>query len=83
MTSDERIVQSILKFGCLYLAVEMCRTASAFDRPERVMELSKQFECYCTGEQQPVDPGRQVPGDPPPDPPARKLSKKDMERFLR
>jgi hypothetical protein len=44
-----------------------------------VLELAKQFEGYCIG---PVDPGRQMPGDPPPDSPA-KPSKKDMAKYLR
>jgi len=40
---------SRIRLECLKLAVEMCKTASAFDRPERVMELTKQFESYCYG----------------------------------
>jgi hypothetical protein len=85
-----------IRLECLKLAVEMCKTASAFDRPDRVLELAKQFEDYCSGEPSAaelgagaralgiVDPGRQMPGDPPPDPPEKPRSKKqDMAKFLR
>jgi len=74
---------SRIRLECLKLAVEMCKTASAFDRPDRVMELTKQFEDYCCGA---PDPGRQMLGDPPPDPPAggkRNPSKAELARLLK
>lgn len=60
-----------IRLECLKLAVEMCKTANDFYNSNRVMELTKQFEGYCCGIR---DPGRQMPGDPPPDPPARKAA---------
>jgi hypothetical protein len=73
-----------IRLECLKLAVEMCKTASAFDRPDRVLELAKQFEAYCTDGPPLVDPDRQMPGDPPPDPPEKLRGKKqDMAKFLR
>jgi hypothetical protein len=50
MKTDEKTMQAIVRFGCLYLAAELCKTANAFDRPQRVLALAKEFEAHCTGE---------------------------------
>lgn len=77
---DEVIVRAIVRFGCLYLATELCKVANAFDRPERVLELAREFERHCC----PTVPGGEpsAPEQPKAAGKGLRAGKEDPRKFL-